>query len=547
MPIDPVLAVVGDRATKEVYENARIAMGLDRPLVMQFASYVGDVLTGNLGMSVSTGRPVAEDLARVFPATLEMATLGILIGVLLGVPMGLIAANRQGTWIDQTIRVVGLLGYSVPAFWLGLIGLLLFYARLGWVAGPGRIDVFYDGLVPPITGLLLVDSLIAGHWAIFVNAVSHLILPAAILGFFSLAYIARMTRSFMLDQLGQEFITTARVKGVSERRVLRVHAFRPIRVPLITVIGLSYAGLLEGSVMIEAVFSWPGIGNYLTTALLNADMNAVLGATLVIGAVFIFINKISDVLYRHHLLAGLCPHRPGRDPDLPPSRVHRRRAHAGRLQHADHPAPRAVALHLIDDRARGRYHPDRRGPRLPRPWCAAAPAGVGGDDLARADHHPRPMVGRHHARLCHRPGQPRLLLPRRRPARRTRPETGGPGMTAALLEVANLRVAFPSPHGPVEVVKGVSFTLGRERLGIVGESGSGKSLTGRAILRLIRPPGRVSVDRMVFDGIDLAGLSERAMRNLRGARISMVMQDPKFSLNPSVHRRRPDRRGAAHP
>ena len=298
VPIDPVLSVVGDRATKEVYENARIAMGLDRPLVVQFASYVGDVLTGNLGMSVSTGRPVADDLARVFPATLEMATLGILIGVLLGVPMGLIAANRQGTWIDQAIRVIGLLGYSVPAFWLGLVGLLLFYARLGWVAGPGRIDVFYDGLVPPVTGLILVDSLIAGDWAIFGNAVSHLILPASILGFFSLAYIARMTRSFMLDQLGQEFITTARVKGVPERRVLWVHAFRPIRVPLITVIGLSYAGLLEGSVMIETVFSWPGIGNYLTTALLNADMNAVLGATLVIGAVFIFINKISDVLYR---------------------------------------------------------------------------------------------------------------------------------------------------------------------------------------------------------------------------------------------------------
>ena len=298
VPIDPVLAVVGDRATKEVYENARIAMGLDRPLIVQFASYVGDVLTGNLGMSVSTGRPVAEDLARVFPATLEMATLGILIGVLLGVPMGLIAANRQGTWIDQAIRVVGLLGYSVPAFWLGLVGLLLFYARLGWVAGPGRIDIFYDGLVPPVTGLLLIDSLIAGDLAIFANAVSHLILPASILGFFSLAYIARMTRSFMLDQLGQEFITTARVKGVPERRVLWVHAFRPIRVPLITVIGLSYAGLLEGSVMIETVFSWPGIGNYLTTALFNADMNAVLGATLVIGAVFIFINKISDVLYR---------------------------------------------------------------------------------------------------------------------------------------------------------------------------------------------------------------------------------------------------------
>jgi peptide/nickel transport system permease protein len=298
VPIDPVLAVVGDRATTEVYEAARTEMGLDRPLAVQFASYVGDVLTGDLGRSVSTNRPVAEDLARVFPATLEMATLGILIGVLLGVPMGVIAANRQGSWVDQTIRVVGLLGYSVPAFWLGLVGLALFYARLGWVAGPGRVDIFYDGLVPPVTGLLLVDSLIAGDPAIFMNAVSHLVLPASILGFFSLAYIARMTRSFMLDQLGQEFITTARVKGVSERRVVWVHAFRPILVPLVTVIGLSYASLLEGSVMIETVFSWPGIGNYLTTALLNADMNAVLGATLVIGAVFIFINKLSDVLYR---------------------------------------------------------------------------------------------------------------------------------------------------------------------------------------------------------------------------------------------------------
>jgi peptide/nickel transport system permease protein len=298
VPIDPVLAVVGDRATPEVYEAARIEMGLDRPLIVQFLSYVRDVLTGNLGMSVSTGRPVASDLARVFPATLEMATLGILIGVFIGVPMGVIAANRQGSWLDQAIRVVGLLGYSVPAFWLGLVGLAVFYARLNWVAGPGRIDVFYDGLVPTVTGLLTIDSLIAGDTAIFRNVVSHLILPASILGFFSLAYIARMTRSFMLDQLGQEFITTARVKGVAERRVLWVHAFRPIRVPLITVIGLSYAGLLEGSVMIETVFSWPGIGNYLTTALFNADMNAVLGATLVIGAVFIFINKISDVLYR---------------------------------------------------------------------------------------------------------------------------------------------------------------------------------------------------------------------------------------------------------
>ena len=298
VPIDPVLSVVGDRATPEVYEAARQAMGLDRPLIIQFFSYVADIAQGQFGMSVSTGRPVIDDLSRFFPATLEMATIGIIIGVALGVPMGVYAASRQGSWLDQIIRVFGLLGYSVPAFWLGLVGLAVFYARFRLVGGPGRLDIFYDGLVQPVTGLILVDSLLAGEIDIFFNAISHLILPASVLGFFSLAYIARMTRSFMLDQLSQEFVTTARVKGLSERIVIWRHAFRPILVPLITVIGLSYAGLLEGSVMIETVFSWPGIGNYLTTALLNADMNAVLGATLVIGSVFIFINKISDVLYR---------------------------------------------------------------------------------------------------------------------------------------------------------------------------------------------------------------------------------------------------------
>jgi peptide/nickel transport system permease protein len=298
VPIDPVLAVVGDRAPPAVYEKARLALGLDQPLVVQFGRYVGNILQGDFGVSVSTKNPVIDDLARVFPATLEMATLGIIIGVLIGVPMGVYAASRKGTVTDQAIRVLGLLGYSVPAFWLGLVGLSLFYAKLKWVGGPGRIDIYYDGLVPPVTGLLLVDSLIAGDGDVFFNAIDHLLLPSFVLGFYSLAYIARMTRSFMLDQLGQEYITTARVKGVPERLVLWRHAFRPILVPLITVIGLSYAGLVEGSVMIETVFSWPGIGNYLTSALLNADMNAVLGATLVIGAVFIFINKFSDVLYR---------------------------------------------------------------------------------------------------------------------------------------------------------------------------------------------------------------------------------------------------------
>ncbi len=298
VPIDPVLAAVGDRATKAVYEAAKAAMGLDRPLFVQFASYVWAVLHGDFGISVSTGQPVAQDLLRVFPATLEMATLGIIIGVVIGVPLGVTAATRQGRLIDQVIRVIGLLGYSVPAFWLGLVGLAVFYARLQWVAGPGRVDIYFDGLVGQHTGLLLIDSLIEGNTDVFWNALQHLVLPASILGFYALAYIARMTRSFMLDQLAQEYVTTARVKGVPERVVIWRHAMGPILVPLITVIALSYSGLLEGSVMIETIFSWPGIGNYITTALLNADMNAVLGATLVIGAFYVLINKGSDMLYR---------------------------------------------------------------------------------------------------------------------------------------------------------------------------------------------------------------------------------------------------------
>lgn len=298
VPIDPVLAVVGDRAPQAVYEAAKERMGLNDPLILQFIHYVSAILQGDFGLSVSTQRPVMEDIARYFPATLEMATLGILIGVVIGVPLGALAAARQGTVIDQIIRVIGLAGYAIPAFWLGLVGLVVFYAKLKWVSGPGRIDIFLDGMVTPVTGLLLIDSLIAGDFESFGNALSHILLPASILGFFSLAYIARMTRSFMLDQLGQEFIITARVKGVPAWVIIWRHAFRPIRVQLITVIGLSYAALLEGSVMVETVFSWPGIGNYLTTALLNADMNAVLGGTLVIGAVFIAINKISDALYR---------------------------------------------------------------------------------------------------------------------------------------------------------------------------------------------------------------------------------------------------------
>ncbi|MEE9313023.1 MAG: ABC transporter permease [Rhizobiaceae bacterium] len=298
MPIDPIIAVLGERASKEAYDAMFIEMGLDKPILLQFLYYLWDVIHGDFGVSRLNARPVIEDIIRVFPATLELSTLGTLIGVFIGVPLGVLAAVKRGTWVDQIIRVIALVGYSMPIFWLGLVGLLVFYGILGWVGGPGRLSIFYVDLVPTVTGLILVDSIIDGQWDVFWDALSHIILPASLLGYYSLAYISRMTRSFMLEQLSAEYITTARVKGMSEWKVIWSHAFANIKVPLVTVIALSYAGLLEGSVLTEIIFSWPGIGSYITTALLSADMNAVLGGTVVVGLIFVCLNILSDLLYK---------------------------------------------------------------------------------------------------------------------------------------------------------------------------------------------------------------------------------------------------------
>ena len=297
VPIDPVLAAVGDRASASTYHKVYLALGLDKPIWEQFLIYVNQVLHGNLGESVLTSRPVLEDIGTVFPATLELSTVAILIGTLVGIPAGVLAAVRQGRLSDQVVRVLGLVGYSAPIFWLGLLGLLLFYAKLGWVSGPGRLDVGYQFSVDRITGLMLVDTALEGQWDAFWNAVSHIILPASLLGYYSMAYISRMTRSFMLQELGQEYIITARVKGVSERRIIWGHALRNAAVPLVTVVALSYGNLLQGAVLTETIFAWPGLGMYLTNSLGSADMNAVLGSTLVIGAAFVALNLLSDVLY----------------------------------------------------------------------------------------------------------------------------------------------------------------------------------------------------------------------------------------------------------
>ena len=298
IPIDPVLAVVGDRASADVYARARLDMGLDRPLWEQFALYLGKVLHGDFGTSILTANPVLADIRAVFPATLELASLGTLIGVVIGIPAGVAAAVYKGRWPDHAARVIGLFGYSIPVFWLGLIGLLVFYARLGWVGGPGRLSTGFQDIVTPQTGIVLIDAAMQGEWEVFADALSHLALPAAVLGLYSLAYISRMTRSFMLAQLSQQYILSARVKGLSETRVIWGHALRNAAAPLLTVVALSYATLLEGSVLTETVFAWPGLGRYITNSLLSADMNAVFGGTIIVGAVFISVNLLSDALSR---------------------------------------------------------------------------------------------------------------------------------------------------------------------------------------------------------------------------------------------------------
>jgi peptide/nickel transport system permease protein len=297
IPIDPVIAIIGDRATTEVYNKVRSELGLDLPLWQQYWTYLVKVVDGDFGISRFTNNRVIDDLLHVFPATLELSTVAIVIGVAFGVPLGVIGAANQGRAIDHVIRVVGLVGYSMPVFWLGLVGLLVFYSELGWVSGPGRVDVFYEDVVEPITGFLLIDSLVVGETDIFWNALSHVILPGSLLGYLSLAYIARMTRSFMLGQLNQEYILTARVKGLGRARVVWRHALGNIMVPLITVIALSYGSLLEGAVLTETVFAWPGLGLYIKNSLFNADMNAVLGSTILVGVVYIGLNLLSDVAY----------------------------------------------------------------------------------------------------------------------------------------------------------------------------------------------------------------------------------------------------------
>ncbi|KQV30777.1 peptide ABC transporter permease [Rhizobium sp. Root1203] len=294
-PIDPALQLVGDHASQSTYDAARVLLGLDQPLPVQFFRYIETALSGNFGQSISTGQPVARDIARTFPATIELATAAIIIGAVLGLALGIAAAMRQGTWVDTLARFVSLIGYSVPIFWLGLLMLLFFYARLHWAPGPGRADVVFQYTVKPVTGFALIDTWMSGKTGAFRDALAHLALPATVLAFHALASISRLTRAAILTELGQEYVTTARAKGAGIRRIVFVHILPNVSGTLLTVIALAYASLLEGAVLTETVFAWPGIGRYLTTAMFAGDMPAILGATLVVGSSFVLLNAVTDL------------------------------------------------------------------------------------------------------------------------------------------------------------------------------------------------------------------------------------------------------------
>ena len=293
-----MLQIVGDHASQSTYDQVRHQLGLDQPLPVQFWHYLLDLSHGDLGTASATGQPVLQDLLSAFPATLELATLALVIGTALGILAGVLCARFAGSPLDLAVRTFTLLGNSVPIFWLGLLMLALFYANLQWSAGPGRLDDIYQYTVTPQTGFVLIDTWLSGDSQAFRNALSHMVLPASLLAYYSLASITRLTRSACLGEMNKEYILLARAKGAGEMTIMLRHVLPNIRGTLLTVVALSYTSMLEGAVLTETVFSWPGIGRYLTTALFAGDTTAIMGGTLVIGVCFVLINNLADMLVR---------------------------------------------------------------------------------------------------------------------------------------------------------------------------------------------------------------------------------------------------------
>ncbi|MBC7416232.1 MAG: ABC transporter permease subunit [Herminiimonas sp.] len=296
IPGDAVEAMSGERGMDPArYARLLHEFGLDRPLYVQYFDYLGHVFQGDLGNSITTHEPVLREFLTLFPATLELAFCAIMIALVIGLPAGMLAALKRNTFLDYSVMGISLTGYSMPIFWWALLLILLFSVTLGWTPVSGRIDILYD--LPPVTGFMLVDSLLSGESGAFRSALSHLVLPSIALGTIPLAVIARMTRSSMLEVLREDYVRTARAKGLSRMRVIGIHAFRNALIPVITVIGLQVGTLLAGAILTETIFSWPGIGKWLVEAIHRRDYPVVQGGILLSATIIILVNLIVDVLY----------------------------------------------------------------------------------------------------------------------------------------------------------------------------------------------------------------------------------------------------------
>lgn len=296
VPVDPAASALGAKAREEQIAAYRQELGLDRPVWEQYVRYLGRLVQGDLGDSIRTRRPVADDLRDFFPATLELSLAALVVSLVLGIPLGIIAALRRNNWVDALARLIALVGGSMPIFYVGLLGLGLFYRQLRWLPGQGRLD---STMNPPdfITGLFTVDALLTRNWSVFQNASWHLVLPALTLGYFSTAVLLRITRSAMLEALSQDYVRTARSKGLRERFVVLRHVFKNALPPVLTTIGLTFGSLLSGAVLTETVFGWPGLGRYATTSVSNLDLPAVMGVTLLAAFIYPAVNTLVDIGY----------------------------------------------------------------------------------------------------------------------------------------------------------------------------------------------------------------------------------------------------------
>ena len=297
VPGDPARLVAGDRATEEIVANIRAQLGLDLPLHQQYLNYVQQLLQGDLGVSIRTSRPVLEDIAAFFPATLELAIVALFLATLFGIPLGVLSAVYRNKFIDHIARTIAVTGISTPAFWLGLGLIVIFYGNLSWLPSGGRLSI---GIAPPphVTGMFLIDSAIAGQWATFKNALQHIILPAVTLGFVHLGVVARQIRSSMLEQLGEDYIRTAKAYGLPAWYIVLGHALPNALIPSITVLGLALGDLLYGAVLTETVFSWPGMGAYVVDSIQALDFPAVMGFAVVVSFAYVILNLIVDLIYR---------------------------------------------------------------------------------------------------------------------------------------------------------------------------------------------------------------------------------------------------------